>query len=149
LAAGGGMSAARPLSPWRKIALGARIWYWYVRVRLRLRRHRLPAVIDWLGRQPPVAAAAPSPSSTGRRVARALSLPLSGAQCLSKSLVLLRFLHGQGLEPELVIGLPHSTLEPEAHAWIEVDGRDVGPPPGSTGCRPLARYAVGRPPVRS
>jgi hypothetical protein len=49
-------------------------------------------------------------------------------------------LHQQGAAPELVIGLPNEARSHEAHAWIELDSVDVGPPPGRTGHDELVRY---------
>jgi hypothetical protein len=61
-------------------------------------------------------------------------------RCLSLALVHYRLLTEQGLEPALVIGLPEGSASKDAHAWVEVSGIDVGPPPGGGGRTPLARY---------
>jgi hypothetical protein len=53
---------------------------------------------------------------------------------------LFRLLREQGDPAELVIGLPDAAADHEAHAWVEVDGRDVGPPPGRGQHEPLARF---------
>ena len=55
--------------------------------------------------------------------------------------MLFRLLRAQGEEPELVIGLPLEPRDRDAHAWIELAGRDVGPPPGKGRHVELARYA--------
>jgi hypothetical protein len=62
-----------------------------------------------------------------------------------KSLVLFRLLHWSGFDPELVVGLPAKPTNHDAHAWAEIDGVDVGPPPGGAGFMVLARYRAGRP----
>ena len=42
--------------------------------------------------------------------------------------------------PELVIGLPREPKDKDAHAWVELHGMDVGPPPGRGLHEELARY---------
>jgi hypothetical protein len=54
--------------------------------------------------------------------------------------VLYRLLRSRGEPAELVIGLPREPKDKDAHAWVELDGRDVGPPPGKAGHEQLARY---------
>jgi hypothetical protein len=54
--------------------------------------------------------------------------------------VLFRQLKRQGDDVELVIGLPIGAMDKEAHAWVEIDGHDVGPPPGRGMHEPLVRY---------
>ena len=49
-------------------------------------------------------------------------------------------LREDGVAAELVIGLPSSPASQVAHAWVEIDGRDVGPPPGRSQHEELARY---------
>ena len=51
-----------------------------------------------------------------------------------------RLLREQGDEPELVIGLPQTAADKDAHAWVELDGVDVGPPPGRGTHEELARF---------
>ncbi len=46
--------------------------------------------------------------------------------------MLYRLLREQGDAAELVIGLPKNPADKSAHAWVELDGVDVGPPPGPT-----------------
>jgi hypothetical protein len=55
-------------------------------------------------------------------------------------LVMFDLLRAEGLHPELVIGLPADPRSHIAHAWVEVDGRDVGPPPGRHQHGELVRY---------
>jgi hypothetical protein len=61
-------------------------------------------------------------------------------RCLSAALVLYDILRAADEPAELVIGLPESPTTKDAHAWIEIDGVDVGPPPGRGSHRELARY---------
>jgi Transglutaminase-like superfamily len=53
---------------------------------------------------------------------------------------LFKLLKAEGVNAELVIGLPASPESHIAHAWVEIDGRDVGPPPGRRNHEELARY---------
>ena len=41
---------------------------------------------------------------------------------------------------QLVIGLPHTPADKDAHAWVELAGTDVGPPPGRASHEELARF---------
>jgi hypothetical protein len=56
-------------------------------------------------------------------------------------LVLYRLLKEQGDEPELVIGLSEHLTDHLAHAWIELEGIDIGPRPGRDGHHELARFS--------
>jgi len=40
----------------------------------------------------------------------------------------------------VVIGLPQQPMSEAAHAWVEVAGIDVGPPPGRVNHLEIARY---------
>jgi hypothetical protein len=55
-------------------------------------------------------------------------------------MVLYRLLREQGDDVQLVIGLPLEPRDKDAHAWVEMDGHDVGPPPGRGKHVELARY---------
>jgi hypothetical protein len=129
------------LSPVGKIVLVLRAWYWFVRVHVLLRMDTLPHVVERL-RPPARKEERPqlNPRRVGRIVGRALRLRDKQARCLIGSLVLYRMLLDQGTPAELVIGLPADARDHLAHAWIEVDGIDVGPPPGRYGHEPIARY---------
>lgn len=121
-----------------KLALAARIWSTYAAVRYRLRREPLPQLVAHLSRE-------------GRRrrryeaagLARAVDRTLGPGRptCLLSALVLFRLLRQQADPAELVIGLPDEATDQEAHAWVELDGIDVGPPPGRGHHVPLARFA--------
>ncbi|MGD8869452.1 MAG: lasso peptide biosynthesis B2 protein [Gemmatimonadales bacterium] len=132
-----------------KAILGARICYWYAAVRIGLWRWPLPHLVERLSRPPKrEASSAPQhlePRRLGRIVHRVLGLGPIRARCLYSSLVFYRLLREQGAEPELVIGLPAQATSPEAHAWVELDGAVVGPPPGRLGRQRLARYGVAGP----
>ena len=124
----------------RKLSLVLRSWYWFAVVWLRLRRLPIPAVVADLSRATVSAAAPVAPRRVGRIVARSLSVGPWNARCLFTSIVLFRLLRAQGDAPALVIGLPLEPRDKDAHAWVELGGRDVGPPPGRGNHVELARY---------
>jgi hypothetical protein len=135
------MSQAPPRLPIRsKLALTRRIWAAYRVVSADVRRHPVPQVVERLG--PPVAVAPirVQPKRLGHVVGRVLRIGPWRPRCLFTSLVLYRLLLEQGDPPEFVIGLPHEPRSKDAHAWVELDGVDVGPPPGGRGHVALARY---------
>jgi hypothetical protein len=73
-------------------------------------------------------------------VARVLRFGPWRARCLWTAFVLFRLLRDQEDGAELVIGLPLEPKDFDAHAWVEIDGTDVGPPPGRGRHQELARY---------
>lgn len=122
-----------------KAGLALRVWSLYPRVAVALRREELPAYVARLAatgarRRPR------SPARLSRAVDRSLRLGSRQPRCLVSALVLYRLLREQGDEPELVIGLPESPEDKDAHAWVELGGTDVGPPPGRGAHRELARF---------
>jgi hypothetical protein len=127
------------LGPLVKIRLGLRVWYWFIVVRLGLRRIPLPELVERLGR-PGATSRRADPERLGRAVAGALRVGPMNPRCLFTALVLFRLLRGQGDPAELVIGLPREPKDKDAHAWVELHGMDVGPPPGRGLHEELARY---------
>jgi transglutaminase superfamily protein len=128
------------LAPHDKVRLALRVWRTYLRVRRGLRRSDLPAAVKQLGVTRPSARRYP-PANLSRAVDRAFAPLPDDPTCLVRSLVLFRLLREQGDEAEVVIGLPERPTTHAAHAWVELDGRDVGPPPGRSGHSQMARYA--------
>jgi hypothetical protein len=128
------------LSTARKIGIVVRAWWYMASIRLALVRRPLPQVVEALrgggGGRSPV-----RPFRLGRIVHRSLTLGPLKTRCLYTSLVTFRMLHEQGDPAELVLGLPERPEDKDAHAWVEVDGYDIGPPPGGAGYVELARYA--------
>jgi hypothetical protein len=124
-----------------KVGLASRIWLLFLRVALAVRRHPLPQVIEGLRPAGSSARVAVEPVRLGRIVERVLRIGPWKARCLFTSLVLYRLLWELGQDPEFVIGLPREPKDKDAHAWIELDGIDVGPPPGRSGHEELARYS--------
>jgi hypothetical protein len=122
-----------------KVKLALRVWRTYVRVRRRLRSTDLPTAVSRLGAAHPTVRRYP-PGNLSRAVDRALA-PIPGdPTCLVRSLVLFRLLREQGDAAEVVIGLPEKPTSQAAHAWVELAGRDVGPPPGRAGHSQMVRY---------
>ena len=80
------------------------------------------------------------PDRLGRAIHRGLRLGPFAPRCLPKAMVMYEILKEQGEAPELVIGLPDQARSHEAHAWVELDLVDVGPPPGRAGHDELVRY---------
>jgi hypothetical protein len=117
------------------------VWQTYLRVQRGLRQSDLPTAVARLGATQQASQRRYAAVRLSRAVDRALA-PLPGdPTCLVRSLVLFRLLREQGDQAEVVIGLPERPTSQEAHAWVELDGRDVGPPPGRAGHRQLVRYA--------
>jgi len=127
----------------RKARLALRIWVVGGRFYLALKRRPLPQVVAAVPRDDVPELGYP-PRDLGRVVWRALSIGPYRARCLYTSMVLYRLLEGQGIDAELVIGLPREPRDKDAHAWVEVDGVDVGPPPGGSRHEELARYGPKR-----
>lgn len=128
------------LSVRAKIALALRIWFWFLVVQLELRRHPLPRVIVRLGRTNNSREVIP-PKRLGHIVVRALHVGRHQPRCLINALVLYRLLAEQGNRGQVVIGLEAEARSKDAHAWIEIGGADVGPPPGRGAHIALARYS--------
>jgi transglutaminase superfamily protein len=121
----------------RRVRTAVRIVAAFVVVRSLMIRHTLPDLVGTLGRSARSRRGRHHPEGLGRTVAAVLG-PLR-ARCLVTSLVLYRLLREEGYQPELVIGLPDEASSPLAHAWVEVAGEDVGPPPGRGDHRELMR----------
>jgi hypothetical protein len=121
-------------------ALSARSVWWFAVIWVRVRRRPLPDVIGRLARVERVRPARARPVRLGLIVSRSLRVGRYQIRCLYTSLVLFRLLREQGVDADIVIGLPREPRDKDAHAWIEIDGRDVGPPPGRAQHVELARY---------
>lgn len=102
----------------------------YAVVRSLMTRHALPDVVDRLRRSARPRRGRHQPARLGRAVAAVLRIGPLRARCLATSLVLYRLLREEGYQPVVVIGLPDQASSPLAHAWVEIAGQDVGPPPG-------------------
>ena len=118
-----------------------RIWTRFLHVRVMLLREPLPVVVSRLGRAPRRTRLRLSPALLSRAVHRSLHLGKRRPTCLVASLVLFRLLREQGDDAQVVIGLPSVAKSKDAHAWVELDGQDVGPAPGRGSHEALARFA--------
>lgn len=121
-----------------KVALLSRVWGTAARVQIDLWRHPLPEVVAALGA--PAGRPRTPTALLSRAVTRGLRIGPWHPRCLLRSLVLYRLLRAQGDAAELVIGLPHRPTTKDAHAWVELVGRDIGPAPGGRGYQELTRY---------
>lgn len=128
-----------PLPLRAKADLALRIWALYPRVVVGLRREQLPVFVERLGATGRRRARL-SPDRLARAVDRGLRLGDRRPRCLVNALVLYRLLREQGDAAELVIGLPQTPADKDAHAWVELAGTDVGPPPGRAAHEELARF---------
>jgi len=122
------------------VLVALRAWSLLVSVRVGLLRHPLPELVTRLS--PP---GRPSdhrvvPARLGHLVGRVLRIGPWRPRCLFGALVLYRLLRRQGDTVQLVIGLPESASGQDAHAWVEWEGTDVGPPPGGRRHVELARF---------
>ena len=122
-----------------KLRLAVRVWRSYLRVRAGLRRSPLPVLVGELGRTPGSASGHP-PALLSLAVHRSLQLGPLRPRCLTSSLVLYRLLREQGDQAEVVVGLPLEAHNHFAHAWVELDDRDIGPPPGRGRHAPMGRF---------
>lgn len=134
------MSVGGSLPVAAKARLAARIGETFVLVHWRLRRAPLPDVVRSFGEVNGGAI----PKLEARRLSRIVHGTLRVGplrpRCLVNALVLFRLLRAQGDPAELVIGLPQEPRDKDAHAWVEVERVDVGPPPGKGSHEELARY---------
>ena len=121
----------------QRLVLLWRVWTTATRIRLESRR----PVADVVTRLSAPGTRTPTPTALlSRAVSRGLRIGPWRPRCLLRSLVLYRLLREQGDDAELVIGLSDRAATPDAHAWVELDGRDVGPWPGRKGYEELTRY---------
>ena len=123
-----------------RVRLAARIVTSFAVVHAGLRRAPLPDLVTRLAEGPPATWPAIRPIRLSRAVDRTLRIGPRRPRCLILALVLYRLIRAQGDTADVVIGLPIDARDKDAHAWIEVDGRDIGPPPGKGVHEELARY---------
>lgn len=125
---------------WRKISFATRVWVTAARVQWEMRRRPLPEIVRRLGKVEETSVLPWGPIHMGEIIARLLTVGPWTARCITLSLVHYHFLAERGLRPSLVIGLPDEPTSQDAHAWVEVGGRDMGPPPGRGRNEPMAKY---------
>ena len=130
-----------PLPLRAKAALALRIWALLARVLVGLRREPLPTFVARLGKPGTRRRNRHSAAKLSHAVDRSLTIGGRRPRCLVNALVLYRLLREQDDDAELVIGLPGRPADKDAHAWVELGGVDVGPPPGRSGHEELARFS--------
>jgi hypothetical protein len=130
----------RSLTVAGRLGLLWRVWTTAAMIWIQLRRGSLPDLVARLG--PADGHRRTPPTLLSRAVSRGLRLGPWQPRCLVRALVLYRLLRAQGDRPTLVIGLHEERPTHEAHAWVELGGRDIGPAPGAFGHRALARYPL-------
>jgi hypothetical protein len=123
-----------------KVRLVSRIFRSFAAVTIGVRRTPLPALAKELSVAAPAVDSYP-PLRLSRAVHKTLRIGPYRPRCLTRSLVLYRLLRQQGDPAELVLGLPAVARDHTAHAWVELDGGDVGPPPGKGEHVEIARYS--------
>jgi hypothetical protein len=125
-----------------RLRLVGRIWWRYMVVKAHLAREEpLSDTIAALRSRRPANPIAQEPIQLGRSVERALTLGRLQPRCLTLALIHMTLLDDNGVPGQLVIGLPDRARSPRAHAWIELDGVDIGPPPGRHGHQEMVRYS--------
>lgn len=122
-----------------RIRLTLRVWTTLMSVTSARRGRTLPELTRHLGDVPVRPRGIPVPR-LARAVHRTLGIGPVRPRCLTNALVLYRLLAEEGVPSELIVGLPPGSGTVRAHAWVEVDGRDVGPPPGRMHHEILARF---------
>lgn len=115
-------------------------WLAFVTITVLLRKRPLPSVVPRLTGSGPRLLPPVPPHRLGQMVYRSLTVGPFHPRCLITSLVHLRLLRSQGHHADLVIGLSPDRHGKDAHAWVEIDGTDVGPPPGKGSHQELVRY---------
>jgi hypothetical protein len=135
------LKGAHRLNRLTKAHLWLRIIRWYLVVRVRTGREPLPKLAARIGDVGPARGDRIPPRQLAWAVDRTLHLGRRRPRCIFNALVLYRLLREQGDAAELVIGLPKNPADKAAHAWVELDGVDVGPPPGQNGHEQMARFA--------
>ena len=112
-----------------KISVGLQVWLLAVIAWWRMKRVPLPdLMVSWSSATPVTDAR--QPEDLSRIVDRVLRVGGWEPRCIVRAMVLYRLLVQRGNEPALVIGLPNEARSKDTHAWVELDGRDLGPRPG-------------------
>lgn len=111
-----------------KIGLSIAVWSRFLVVKWLLRRGDIASVARKLGHSPIKRHRGRQPVNLGRAVWKALSAGPLRPRCLPVALVHYELLVEQGLAAELVIGIADDAESSDAHAWVEIEGVDVGPP---------------------
>ena len=122
-----------------KISLGLQVWVLALIAWWRMKRVPLPdLVVSWSSAA--LVSDARRPQDLSRIVDRVLTVGRWQPRCIVRALVLYRLVAQRGHEPALVIGMPEKPRSKDTHAWVELAGRDLGPPPGRGQLTGLATF---------
>ncbi|HYW29475.1 MAG TPA: lasso peptide biosynthesis B2 protein [Gaiellales bacterium] len=135
------LRSSAPMPPLRRVRLALRILRTYAAVRRRLAREPLPNLAARFGDVAPHPGDRIPPRQLAWAIDRTLRVGSHRPRCIFNALVMYRLLREQGDPAVLVIGLPKEAMTKDAHAWVEIDGTDVGPPPGRAGHEEMARFS--------
>lgn len=133
------MNRLTRLHPW-KLLLAVRMWRLLLWTVVMTRRRAVPIVVERLAQPARRPVRRLAPRRLSRSNYRVLRIGPWRPRCLHRALVHFWCLRQQADAAELVIGLPEAAATKKAHAWVELDGLDVGPPPGRADHIPLVRY---------
>lgn len=129
------------LSATERLRLAVRILRTYAEVHRRLPREPLPRLAATFGDVTPKVSDPIPPRQLAWAIDRTLRIGSHRPRCIFNALVMYRLLREQGDPAVLVIGLPREAVNKDAHAWVELEGTDVGPPPGRAGHEAMARFS--------
>lgn len=133
-------SVSSPLPLTTKVRTVIRVWRSFLCIVLKDPRVPLPEFVAGFGRVQHQKGERIGPLRLRTAVLRSLHFGPWRPSCLANALVLYRLLREQGDQAELVIGLPIEALNHDAHAWVELNGEDLGPFPGRPNHTALARF---------
>ena len=123
------------------VFLGLRAFFGLVQFEVYLARKSFSLLYEKVRNYPLNNKVAPSPD-TIERISTAVDMACiwywKEALCLQRSATAACLLKRYGVPAHMVIGAQQMPFK--AHAWVEVRGVDVGPPPGRSGHVELARY---------
>lgn len=128
------------LASYEKGIIAGRVWLCFASTYFHAKRTPLPELMARFQQTQAVDTRSIDPKRLGGIIQRVLRFGPWRARCLWTALVLFRLLRRQGDESQLVIGLPREPRDKDAHAWVEMAGVDVGPPPGRSQHVELTRY---------
>lgn len=117
------------LPPWQKRLL-VKACAWMPLFWCGLRLLGLNRLLAWVERRPLANSGVPSLTpdqirSAGQMVNTAALYPPYPQACLARSLLLVWWLRGQGVQAHVVIGIRMTLGRLDAHAWAEWDGKPI------------------------
>ncbi len=125
-----------------RLWLATRIALLYAQARWLMATTTLPAAVVALGHPARSTSTDLTTEQLARGVDKVLRIGRRRLRCLPRALVLYSLLVEIGHDPKLVVGVLEPSPSPIAHAWVEIDGLDVGPPPGRGAHTAMATYPL-------